>query len=152
MELEWWHWVVTGLVLILSELAVPAFVLIWFGVGALVVAGVMIVASPLVLTVQLGLWLVVSLAFVAYWFKIFKPHRHKTRIGLSDPSILGEIGLITQPVAPFQKGEVRFQKPLLGTDIWPCIADEAIAGGERVRVLAVEGSLLKVTKAQGSSS
>ncbi len=36
MEMEWWQWAVAGIVLVLAELAVPAFVLIWFGLGALV--------------------------------------------------------------------------------------------------------------------
>ncbi len=40
MQLEWWHWAVTGILLILSELAVPAFVLVWFGLGALLVESV----------------------------------------------------------------------------------------------------------------
>jgi hypothetical protein len=41
---------------------------------------------------------------------------------------------------------VRFQKPVLGSDTWDCISDEAIRSGERVRVLEVEGSLMKVGK------
>jgi membrane protein implicated in regulation of membrane protease activity len=34
----------------------------------------------------------------------------------------------------------------MGSDIWPCLADEAIGAGERVRVLAVDGQILKVGK------
>jgi len=98
------------------------------------------------LTAQLAVWLVVSVALVACWFKFFKPNMHKTRIGMSDANVLGEIGLLARDVSPFEKGEVRFQKPMVGSDVWPCIADEAIAAGQRVRVLAVEGSLLKVGK------
>ncbi len=143
MELEWWHWAVAGIVLILAELAVPAFVLVWFGLGALVVALVVALAA-IGVTAQLSVWLVVSLVLVFLWFKVFRPERHKTRIGMSAPAMIGEIGLLARDVAPFEKGEVRFQKPLLGTDTWPCIADEAIRAGDRVRVIAVEGSLLKV--------
>jgi membrane protein implicated in regulation of membrane protease activity len=65
---------------------------------------------------------------------------------MSDPAVIGEIGLLARDVAPFERGEVRFQKPMLGTDTWPCIADEAIRSGERVKVVDVEGSLLKVVK------
>ncbi|MBU1235354.1 MAG: NfeD family protein [Gammaproteobacteria bacterium] len=143
MELEWWHWAVAGIVLILAELAVPAFVLVWFGLGALLVALVVALAA-IGVTAQLSVWLVVSLLLVFLWFKVFRPERHKTRIGMSAPAMIGEIGLLARDVAPFEKGEVRFQKPLLGTDTWPCIADEAIRAGDRVRVIAVEGSLLKV--------
>lgn len=146
MQPEWWHWAVAGIVLILAELAVPAFVLVWFGLGALLVA-LIVALADIGLTAQLAAWLVVSLAFVALWFKVFKPESHKTRIGMSDADVTGEIGLLARDVAPFEKGEVRFQKPILGTDSWPCIADEAIKAGERVRVVDVEGSFLKVAKA-----
>lgn len=145
MQPEWWHWAVTGIVLILAELAVPAFVLVWFGLGALVVSLVVALAS-IGLTGQLAVWLAVSVLLVFLWFKVFKPGSHKTRMGMSDPDVIGEIGLLARDVAPFEKGEVRFQKPLLGSDTWPCIADEAIKAGERVKVVDVEGSFLKVAK------
>ncbi|MDP1526298.1 MAG: NfeD family protein [Rhodocyclaceae bacterium] len=143
MEPEWWHWAVGGIVLMLAELVVPSFVLIWFGLGALVVALAVSMAS-IGLTAQLGLWLIVSLALVAGWFKVFKPSMHKTRIGMSDANVIGEVGVLVHDVAHFTKGQVRFQKPILGADVWECIADEAIKSGERVKVLDVEGSFLKV--------
>jgi hypothetical protein len=49
-------------------------------------------------------------------------------------------------VEPFQKGSVRFQTPLIGSDVWECIADESIAAGTRVKVVSVEGSLLKIKR------
>lgn len=146
MELDWWYWAVGGIVLIVAELAVPAFALIWFGMGALVVA-LAVALFSVGLTVQLTLWLIVSLAMVAGWFKVFKPTMHKTRIGMSDANVLGEIGVLVHEVAPFAKGQVRFQKPILGADVWECIAEESagtIKSGERVKVLDVEGSFLKV--------
>jgi hypothetical protein len=143
MQLEWWHWAVAGIVLILAELAVPAFVLVWFGLGALVVA-LLAAMTAIGVTAQLFAWLVVSVLLVFLWFKVFRPESHKTRVGMSLPAMIGEVGLLARAVAPFEKGEVRFQKPLLGTDTWPCIADEEIAAGTRVKVVAVEGSLLKV--------
>jgi membrane protein implicated in regulation of membrane protease activity len=146
MEFAWWHWAVAGLVLILAELAVPAFVLIWFGLGALVVAIVAAVSPESGITAQLAIWLVVSIALVGLWFRIFKPNVHKTHVGMSDYNLVGEIGLLTRAVAPFQNGEVRFQKPMVGSDVWPCMADETIPAGARVRVLSVEGSFVKVGK------
>lgn len=145
MELAWWHWAVGGIVLIVAELVVPSFVLIWFGAGALVVA-LAVALADLTLTAQLGLWLIVSLVLVAAWFRVFKPNMHKTKIGMADAAVIGEVGVLIRAVAPFEKGEVRFQKPILGDDVWTCIADEAIKSGERVRVVAVEGSFLKVER------
>jgi len=145
-EPQWWHWLIAGLGLLLAELALPFFVLIWFGLGALLVALVVVLAD-LGLTAQLFVWLISSLLLTVLWFRWLRPERHKTRIGLSEAGVVGEIGLLSRPVEPFRRGEVRFQRPLLGSDVWPCIGDERIAAGERVRVLAVEGSLLKVGRA-----
>jgi inner membrane protein len=146
MVLEWWHWLVAAVALAIVELAIPAFVLIWFALGALLVALVTLVLPAFSLTGQLVVWLIASVGMVYWWFKIFKPGHRKTLIGTADANLVGEIGLLARAVAPFEKGEVRFQKPLLGVDTWPCIADSAIAAGERVKIVAVEGSMLKVDR------
>jgi membrane protein implicated in regulation of membrane protease activity len=146
MQVEWWHWAVAGVALILAELAVPAFVLVWFGLGGLIVALCLALWQDMGWTVQLGLWLVASIGLTTAWFRFFKPGLLKTEIGASDTAVLGEIGLLTHDVAPFSRGEVRFQKPILGGEVWPCLADESIVAGSRVKLIAVEGSLLKVAK------
>ena len=92
MELAWWHWAVGGIILIVAELVVPSFVLIWFGLGALVVA-LAVALSAIGFTTQLGLWLIVSLVLVAGLFKVFKPSMHKTKIGMADANVVGEIGI-----------------------------------------------------------
>jgi membrane protein implicated in regulation of membrane protease activity len=147
MTFEWWHWAIAGIILVVSELVVPAFVLIWFGLGAMLVS-LLIAIFPLVdFTGQLALWLLSSVVLIACWFKIFRPGQLKTRAGASDPSVIGEVGLLVRAVGSYERGEVRFQKPILGGEVWSCIADESIATGERVRVIAIEGSLLKVGRA-----
>lgn len=146
MQIEWWYWIVTGVALLLCELAIPVFVLVWFGLGAILVGLFLLVLPSSSLTAQLALWLIVSSGLVVFWFKVFRSDQHKTRVGMSDAGLHGEIGLMVSAVAPFEKGEVRFQKPLLGSESWACIADAPIAAGDRVKVVQVEGSLLKVEK------
>lgn len=146
MNPEWWYWIVGGIVLILAELIIPSFFIVWFGLGALVV-GLLALAFDLPLAAQLATWTLASLAMVWLWFKVFKQSFQKTRIGTADGEVVGEIGLLVSAVAPFQKGKVRFQRPLLGADEWVCLADTALAAGERVKVITVEGSFLKVGKA-----
>lgn len=146
MTFEWWHWIVLGIALIIAELAVPQFVLVWFGLGALLV-GVLLVLFGMSLTAQLAVWTIASLAMIVLWFKVFKPSVHKTRIGMSNANVVGEVGVLTRDVEPFQRGSVRFQKPLMGSEVWECIADEAIRANDRVRVTAIEGNILKVGRA-----
>jgi membrane protein implicated in regulation of membrane protease activity len=145
MELVWWHWMVFGLALGLTELAVPSFFLIWFALGALLVGAALLVAPELSLAAQILLWTLASAAMTVLWFKVLRDKSNLMRSGQAD-DVLGEIGVLVRAVQPFEKGEVRFQKPVMGSEVWPCLADEAIAAGERVRVLAVDGQLLKVGK------
>ncbi|MCZ4306826.1 NfeD family protein [Zoogloeaceae bacterium G21618-S1] len=142
----WWHWLVVGIVLMLAELAIPAFFVIWFGLGAVLVGLFLLVAPALSLTLQLLLWTVASMALTLLWFRVFRTDQHKTRIGQAGGTVIGEVGLLTAAVAPFQPGQVRFQKPVLGAEQWECRAEETIGAGERVRVLSVEGSYVNVIK------
>jgi hypothetical protein len=146
MNPEWWHWIVGGIVLVLAELVIPSFFIVWFGLGALL-TGLLTLAFDLSVTAQLATWTLASLAMVVLWFRVFKQSFVKTRIGTADGEVIGEVGLLVGAVAPFERGKVRFQRPVLGSEEWVCLADTAIAAGERVRVVAVEGSFLKVGKA-----
>jgi inner membrane protein len=149
MDLAWWHWMVLGLGLGLLELFVASFFVIWFGLGALLVGVAMLAFPSMAFSTQILLWTAASVAMTVLWFKVLRKDGGKTRAGQADEA-LGEIGVLVRAVEPMgiesARGEVRFQKPVMGADVWPCLADEAIAAGERVRVLAVDGQLLKVGK------
>lgn len=146
MHAEWWHWIVGGIALVLAELAIPAFYIIWFGCGALLVGLALLLFPEMSSTAQILLWVLTSSALVALWFRVFRQNVSRTQSGTADGDVIGETGLVAQGIAPFTRGRVRFQRPLLGADEWMCTADTEIAAGERVRVVAIEGSYLKVVK------
>ncbi|MDX9689961.1 MAG: NfeD family protein [Proteobacteria bacterium] len=142
----WWHWALVGFGFILAELAMPVFVLVWFGLAGFLVMLALLVVPTLSLTVQLLLWTILSVCMMALWFRIFRRSYHKVLVGRSSANLVGEVGLIVQAVAPFQAGRVRFQKPLVGSDLWDCTAEEEISVGMRVRVESVEGNKVVVKK------
>ncbi len=144
---EWWHWIVLGLLLTMAELAIPAFFLIWFGLAAAGIGVVLLVAPELALATQILLWAALTAVLVGIWFRYLKP-RTMTSIGTSGARVAGEVGVLVNDITPQTRGQVRFQKPILGADAWECYADSAIGAGERVRIVAVEGSYLKVEKAR----
>lgn len=144
MELAWWHWMVLGMVLVGLEMTVPTFFLMWFGLGALLVGVVMLVASP-GFSVQVVLWAVSSLAMMGVWLKWFKiPDRN--RAGQAKEGVIGIAGLMTRPVTETENGEILFQRPVLGADRWPVVADAPIEAGAKAKVVDVLGQTLKVQK------
>jgi membrane protein implicated in regulation of membrane protease activity len=141
--LEWWHWVVLGLCLSLAELAIPSFFIIWFGIGAVGVGLLLLLTPGLSLSAQLLAWAAASGVLAVAWFRYLLP-KTRTRVGTSADSVAGEIGILVSELSPQGRGQVRFQKPILGADVWECYADRHLAAGERVRVVAVEGNFIKV--------
>jgi len=146
MTIEWWYWIVGGIVLILLELVLPSFSVLWFGLGAIIVGLLVLVAPGFPLTGQILLWSIASVTMTVLWFRVFRRIRHKTRIGTASGDIIGEIGLLVVDTAPFKRGKVRFQRPILGAEEWPCTADVEIPAGSRVSLVSVEGSFLKVAR------
>ncbi len=144
---EWWHWLVLGLLLTMAELALVSFFVVWFGIAAAVVGLILLAAPTLALATQFLLWAVLSTALVLIWFRYLRP-RTMTTVGTSAATVAGEIGILVADLTPDSRGQVRFQKPILGADLWEAYADAAIAAGERVRVVAVDGSYVKVEKAR----
>ena len=148
-DVLWWHWAVLGFGCLLAELMLPAFILVWFGLAAFVVTAVVLLAPDMPLSGQILLWTLGSLGMMFAWFRVFKKGDHKSMIGRSSANLVGETGMIAEAVAPFKQGKVRFQKPMVGSDIWACMADEEIAAGTRVRVQSVEGNTVFVKKLEG---
>ena len=110
--------------------------------------GFVLLAVPdLELSKQIAAWIIASMAMTVLWFSVARRSRFKTLIGTAAGEVIGEVGLLVSAVAPFERGKVRFQRPLLGADEWACVAETAISAGERVKVVSVEGSYVKVTKA-----
>ena len=143
MVFEWWHWMVLGLCLSVAELAIPAFFIIWFGIGCLGVGLALLIFPDLSIATQILLWAILSTALVILWFRYLKP-RTMTTVGTSASHVTGEVGVLVSDLNPDSRGHVRFQKPVLGSNAWECYADTAIKAGERVRIVAVEGNFIKV--------
>ncbi len=144
---EWWHWMVLGMCLAMAELAVPAFFIVWFGIGAIGVGLALLIAPEMSVATQVLLWAGLSSVLVVFWFRYLKP-RTMTAVGTSAANVTGEVGVLVSDLCPNSRGQVRFQKPVLGSDSWECYADAKIKAGERVRIVVVEGNYIKVEEAK----
>lgn len=146
-EIQYWHWIVFGMLLILAELAVPSFTIFWFGLGAFVIALLLGLSVELSFSVQLLLWALSSTAFTLLWFRFFRPlMKDRTKAGIAREAIRGESGQVIRAPEANQRGQVRFSTPLLGDDEWEFICSDPVAVGDRVFVLELSGNTLIVEK------
>ena len=146
-KILYWYWLVFGMALIIAEIFIPSFTIFWFGLGAILVAAVLIFCEGLSISWQLFIWAVASCIFTFLWFKFFKPMMtDRTKAGIPREAIIGVSGLVIK--IPVEKGHgmVRFSTPLLGSDEWPFICEEKVNAGDRVFVSDISGNTLIVEK------
>lgn len=144
-EVEYWHWIVLGMLMILAELAIPSFTIFWFGLGGFVVATLLGVGVDLSIAAQLTIWAISSALFTLLWFKLFKPFMaDKTKAGIAKEAIFGESGLVIKAPSDGQRGTVRFTTPLLGAEEWPIICEQPLNVGDRVYIKELSGNTLIV--------
>ena len=147
LHMAYWHWLVFGMILIMVEIFIPSFTIFWFGLGAIVVGGVLLVNDGLSISWQLFIWAIASCAFTFLWFKYIRPMMtDRTKAGISREAAIGEVGQVIRRPESDQRGMVRFTTPLLGADEWPFICDADVVPGDRVKVIDVSGNTLIVDK------
>ena len=146
-NIAYWHWIVFGLMLSLSEILVMSFVLLWFGLGAIVV-GMLLWLFPLSITVQLLIWVSLSLFNVYGWFKWISPRlKNRSLSGMAREKMIGQIGTVIEYNSVHSgRGKLRFSAPVLGDDEWQFICEDKIEIGSRVVVQEFSGNSLIVNK------
>lgn len=139
-------WCVLGLVLICLEIFAPSFVVIWFGISALLTAP--IAYADYDLTTQLAAYTILSVfSFCIGWFGIIKRIKAKSLTGQGKDSVIGERGCITSTQgSDFVTGIVQFQIPVLGDEKWPFISDAPVKVGDKVEITDVIGNKMKISK------
>lgn len=146
--MESWIWIVIGLSLFGAELITGAFVMLILGCGALFTGFLVWLINIDSMSNQLILFVIFSgLTALALYF--YYRNRSVSQIGQSQ-QFVGEVGTVSQvfdpEMSPNQNGQVRFQKPILGSDVWECRTKNQIklAIGNRVRLLSFEGKIALV--------
>lgn len=142
MTLLWWHWLVLGLLLGAAEVATAGgFVVIFFGIGAVIV-GVLAalgIAGPM--WMQVLLFSVCSvgslLMFRSRWLRAMQRGPASPEVD----TLVGELGTASEPIGVGQTGKVEVR----GT-AWSArnVATVACERGARCRVVRVEGLRLDV--------
>ena len=146
IELLYWHWLVLVLLLVVGEIFIPSFTILWFGLGALVV-GLVQLLIPMPLTVQVLLWTGSSVAFTLIWFKIIKAKMAQGKTGeQAHNDAICASGLVIKLPTQSTQGRMRFSTPVMDSDEWEFSCDTDVELGDRLHIKEIFGEFLVVTK------
>jgi len=144
----WILWCILGAILIVAEVFTSGFVLLWFGIGALVasLAGILGVNN---LGIQFLIFALVSVGLTAASRTIFVNYFSRERTGDSlrtgVDSLPGKIGtVVSSSRGAMMEGAVK----VFGSTwtAYPAEGESALEAGERVRVKSIEGSSIYVRR------
>ncbi|MBE0534432.1 MAG: NfeD family protein [Phycisphaerae bacterium] len=136
-------WLLVGLGLMFLELMLPGLIVLFFGLGAMIVAAVCFFAE-ITINQQLGLFILTSIlmlvAMRGLLRKVFRGHAHSAS-GLEGnlSEFIGEHGVVKQTISPRRPGKIEFH----GSD-WAAVADGTIEAGATVEITGRENITLKV--------
>ena len=146
LDTVYWHWLVLGIVLIIAEIFIPSFTILWFGLGAILV-GVVMSLFDLSFALQLLLWTFASVVFTLLWFRWLKPKaEQRNNKELARQSCVGESGQVIKLPTETTKGKLRFTTPVLDQDEWEFVCDASVQLGDRLQILEISGNYLLVDK------
>ena len=147
----WVLWFILGAILIVAEIFTSGFVLLWFGIGALVaaVAGFIGIDS---LLIQFLIFASISISLTAASRTIFINYFSREKTGQSlrsgVDSLPGKIGtVVSSSKGALQEGAVK----VFGSTwtAYPAPGEPPLEAGERVCVESVEGASIYVKRVGG---
>ncbi|MDR0940998.1 MAG: NfeD family protein [Bacteroidales bacterium] len=144
MEINELFWLICGIVGILFELLISGFVLIFFGIGALVTAACTYFISDITTTWQVIIFIAVSCGTLAFFRKSFKQilfsrKAPKERDELAE-EFQGKTAVVLEDFVA-QQGKVE-----LNGSSWKATANENFAKGDVVFIQKRDNLTLIVTK------
>jgi hypothetical protein len=137
----WWHWIVFGIALLIWDMTMGTFFVLGLGIAAILV-GVLDVFLNTSFTVELTIWMILSILVIAVWFKWFR-EKPVTDSGQSNYR-LDTLGVVMEDIQPHSRGKVTFDTPVLGNTSWHAISKVDLDKGTRVKIVQINGQLIEV--------
>ena len=140
-DLQYWHWLVLALVLIIIEMVAPTAVLLWFGVAAAVVGVLMLLIPGMGWQVELILFSVLSIGSLLAWRSYAKKHppadNKYPSLNKRGDDLIGRVFTLDEDIVN------NYGKLRVDDTMWKIRGSDADAGS-KVRVTAVDGTVLVV--------
>jgi len=133
-----WHWLALGLILIVLEVMVSGYVLLWLGIPALLVGAAMLLQPDLSLALQIGLY--GALAVVSLAASLTMRRRKAAAVPTVNTGTARFVGRTAILTTALQSGRGEIA---LGDSVWPVSGPDLPAGTE-VTITGSDGIILTV--------
>ncbi len=134
-----WIWLAVFIITVVIEFMTVEFVSVWFSIAsipALILA--LFNQNP---WLQLIVFFLLSILLLAVTRPLVVKYLRRNIVDTNVDAYVGKIALVTSKITDIESGHVKFEGL-----IWTAVSSESIPEGSKVRILAIEGNKLIVTK------
>ncbi len=139
--IEYWHWLVLGVILLGLEILVFGAVFLWMGIAALVVGLLMLLIPTLLWMPQILIWSVVAVAGALGWQYYRKKNPGKDNAATMNrrgDQYIGRHFTLTKDIVN-GVGELHVDDTR-----WKIVSHHDLPAGTKVKVTGVDGTSLRV--------
>lgn len=141
MAVAYWHWWVLGIVLLIMEVFAPGAFMLWLGISAGVVGGLVLAVPAVPLKIQLLVFAALSLVSIVGWRLYVKknppPPTDEPTLNRRGTQYIGRVFTLDEPI-------VNGVGKLVVDDTTWKVAGPDTGAGARVRVAKVDNTVLQV--------
>jgi len=141
-QVQFWHWGILAILLVVIEMLVPGTYLMWLGIAAGIVAIVLLPFPDLGWQVQLALFAVLSVAAVVasrLWLRRHPIETEQPALNRRGEQYVGRTFTLTEPI---ENGEGKLR---VDDTIWKIRGDD-IEAGVRIRITGADGTILTIER------
>ncbi|USD61131.1 NfeD family protein [Vibrio sp. SCSIO 43140] len=142
-QVNYWHWLALGLLLLCGELLGTAGYMLWLGISAMLV-GIVLAFVPISWQLQWVSFGVFALALTWLWWrkqhKVDKRSDQQRDLNQKDKQLLGQTTILEEDI---NRGKCRIK---LGDTSWSAYSDQPLPSGTMVKVIDVDGITLLIEK------
>ena len=139
-QLDYWHWWVIGIILIMLELFLPGAFFLWMGIAAGLVGVILLVAPEVSWQIQFIIFALVSVVSIAAWRVYLNKHpieTDKPTLNRRGEQYVGREFTLAEPIVN-GVGKLKVDDTM-----WKVEGNECDAGS-KIRVVEADGAVLRV--------
>ncbi len=139
-SIDFWHWLILALLLIILEIVVPGAFFLWMGVSAGVIGLILWISPDISWESQLLLFSVISVVSIALWRIRLNKHPTESEDNTLNARTTQYIGRVFTLVEPIEDG---YGKIHVDDSYWQ-VSGPNCEKDKKVKVISVDGMTLKV--------
>jgi len=135
-----WFWLGVFIFAVGIEFATTEFVSVWFAISAIPTL-IVSIFYPTMIWLQIIVFFSIGFILMGFTRPVLVKYFRRNVVDTNVDSFIGKVAIVVKEITEIENGSVKFQG-----DIWTAMSSEHIEVGEQVRILAIEGNKLIVTK------